>query len=356
MTTEKHQYCLILAGGIGSRLWPVSRRQKPKQFLDLFGTGRSLLQQTYDRFAQFFPSSQIFISTQADYLSLVREQLPHLDDVHILVEPLQRGTLAAVAWGTVCIQRISPQATILVSPADQLILREQQFQEDILHGMRFVHQCGGIVVMGVSPTRAETDYGYIQVSDTPVDEDIYRVKSFTEKPNAEFARIFVEDGSFLWNAGLFAFDADVMLESIYRLVPEYQMEIPKMLANAETGDPRLLPECFNVLPNMSIDLGVLERSQDVFVHHCQFGWADLGAWSTLLIGSDQTGNVLVDTQAILHECSNNIVRLPHGRMAVIEGLTDYVVAEEGDVLLICPKDRTSVRRARTEAILRQNLD
>ncbi len=353
---NNHQYCLILAGGVGSRLWPVSRRERPKQFLDLFGVGRTLLQQTYDRFAQFMDPSHIYISTYVDYLPLVYEQLPQVDDTHILEEPLQRGTLAAVAWGTVFILHQDPHATIVVSPADQMILNESAFQTDILHGMQFASQQEAIVVMGVQATRPETEYGYIQLADEPVEEDVYRVKSFTEKPALDFARIFVEDGSFLWNVGIFAFAASVMLDNIYKLVPEYQQEIPKMMADAESAESKLLPEFFNVLPRQSIDLGVLERSQQVFVHRSQFGWADLGAWGTLHTTGDENGNVLMDTQAILSNCTNNIIRLPQGRMAIVEGLTDYVVAEEDGVLFICPRNRQIVRRVRTDAQLRLGLE
>ncbi len=352
MNADNHRYCLILAGGIGSRLWPVSRAEKPKQFLDLFGTGRTLLQQTYDRYARFFPADHIFISTHVDYLPYIREQLPEVDEQQILEEPLQRGTLAAVAWGTVRILTLDAKATVVVSPADQMILNETVFQEDILHGMRFAHERQKIVVLGVPATRPETEYGYIQVSDEAVDEDVYRVKSFTEKPTADFAQMFVKDGSFLWNAGIFAFGASVMLNNIFKLVPEYQLTIPRMMADAEQGDPNLLPEFFNMLPRLSIDLSVMERSQDVYVHRCQFGWADLGAWATLREGADAEGNLTMNTEAVLSNCRNTVILLPSGRKAVVEGLENYVVAESDDVLLICPKDRATVRRMRNEVQLR----
>ncbi len=353
---NSHQYCLIMAGGVGSRLWPVSTKERPKQFLDLFGVGRTLLQLTYDRFAQFIDPSHIYISTHVDYLPLVYEQLPQVDDAHILEEPLRRGTLAAVAWGTVFITHQDPKATVVVSPADQMILNEVAFRNDIQHAMQFASHHESIVVMGVPPIRPETEYGYIQMADQPVDNDVYRVKSFTEKPALDFACMFVEDGSFLWNVGIFAFAASVMLDNICKLVPDYQQEIPKMMADAESADTKLLPEFFNVLPRQSIDLGVLERSDHVFVHRSQFGWADLGAWGTLHVNADENGNVLMDTEAILTNCKNNIIRLPQGRVAVVEGLTDYVVAEEGGVLFVCPRNRQDVRRVRTEAQMRLGLE
>ncbi len=355
LDTSDH-YCLILAGGIGSRLWPVSRKSMPKQFLDLFGVGRTLLQQTYDRFARFLPANHIYVSTNVDYLPLVYEQLPQIDDEHILEEPLRRGTLASAAWGTVVIAKANPKASVILSPADQLIRNEDAFADDVLHSLDFVSRQDSLVVMGVQPTRAETDYGYIQLGDDVTEGDFYKVKSFTEKPELRFAQMFKDDGGFLWNTGLFAFNIKVMLTTIYRLVPEYQLEIPKMMADAETADPKFLPEFFSVLPNLSIDLGIMERSNDVFVHKCHFGWADLGTWATLKVGADKEGNVSLNTPTVLHQCKGNVISLPKGRIAIVEGLEDFLIAEQGDVLLVCPKSRATVRRLMNEAELQMDVE
>ncbi len=356
MEHSNDNYCLILAGGIGSRLWPVSRKGKPKQFLDIFGVGRTLLQQTYDRFAKFLDSSHIYVTTNVEYLPLVNEQLPEMDDGHILEEPIRRGTLASVAWGTVVVSKENRKANVIVSPADQMILDDEAFKEDVLHALDFVSRESNIVVMGVVPTRPETDYGYIQLGDDGVEGDFYKVKSFTEKPELHFAQMFIDDGGFLWNAGLFAFNVNVMLDATYKLVPEYQLEIPKMMADAETADPKFLPEFFNVLPNLSIDLGILERSDNVMVHQCHFGWADLGTWATLKVGADEMENVSLDTKTLLYDCRGNVIRLPKGRVAIIDGLTDYLIAEEGDVLLVCPKSRPTIRRIMNDAQLRSGIE
>ncbi len=356
MKASNDDYCLILAGGIGSRLWPLSRKSKPKQFLDIFGVGRTQLQQTYDRFARFMDPSHIYVSTNIDYLPLIYEQLPQVDDEHILEEPLRRGTLASVAWGTVVISKVNSNANVFVSPADQMILGEEAFQEDVLTALNFASRNPYIVVMGVNPTRPETEYGYIQLSDDMPEENFYKVKSFTEKPERQFAQMFIDDGGFLWNAGLFAFNVKVMLEATYKLVPEYQLEIPQMMADAETADPKFLPTFFSVLPNLSLDLGIMERSDNVFVRQCHFGWADLGTWATYRVEPDKNDNVAVDTKALLHGCWGNVIRLPKGRTAIIEGLTDYLVAEEGDVLLICPKNRSIVRRNMNDAQLHLGIE
>ena len=349
---NNHNYCLILAGGNGSRLWPVSRSTRPKQFMDLLGTGRTMLQQTFDSVARFIRPDHIYVSTNVEYLPLVYEQLPMVDDLHILEEPVRRGTLASTAWGTVVIAKEDPEARVLVTPADQLIVDETAFAEDMLNALRFVGRHDMLVTTGVRPTRPDTGYGYIQL-DNPVEgcRDMYRVTSFTEKPSIEFARIFMEEGDFLWNTGLLCFSVRVMLDNLYMLVPEYQLEIPRMMAEAECGDPKLVPEFFSSLPNLNVDVSILERSDNVCVLAGHFGWADVGTWQGLYCDApaDENGNVLLNTKAYLYECANNIIRLPSGRTAVVKGLTDYVVAEEGEILMITPRsDAAAMRRMHTD--------
>lgn len=347
-----NKYCLILAGGNGSRLWPISRTTKPKQFLDLFGTGRTLLQQTYDRVVQFIDPSHIYVSTNVDYLPLVYEQLPEVDDMHILEEPLRRGTLAAVAWGSVFIAKQDPQSVLFVTPSDQIILREEQYKQDVLAGFQFVGENEGLLVMGITPSRPETGYGYIQIDDEKsLSNDIFPVKSFTEKPDAEFANIFMQEGNFLWNTGLLCFNTRSMLDNLFMLVPEYRVEIPRMMAEAESNNPKLLPEFFSVLPNYNMDVSILERTSQVYVQRGHFGWADIGTWASIGkdVPSDADGNVMLDTDAYLYECYDNVIRLPKGHTAVVKGLHDYVIAEEGEFLMICPRqDIAAMRRMHTD--------
>ncbi len=342
-----NNYCLILAGGNGSRLWPVSRTTRPKQFMDLFGTGKSMLQQTYDRVARFIRPENIYISTNVQYLPLVYEQLPKVDDTHILEEPLRRGTLAAVAWGTVVIAKINPSARVFVTPSDQLIRDENSFQDDVANALNFVSSHDGMLVTGVRPTRPDTGYGYIQFGSLEaLDNEIYPVRSFTEKPNAEFAQMFMDEGDFLWNTGLLYYKVDVMLSNLYRLVPEYQIEIPRMMAEAEAADPKLVPEFFTSLPNLNVDVSILEHSEHVYVQSAHFDWADLGTWTSIYndAPADDQGNVLLNTKAHLYDCRENVIRLPDGRTAVVKGLHNYVIAEEGGILMICPREDVSTMR------------
>lgn len=355
-------YCLILAGGTGSRLWPLSQNEKPKQFLDIFGTGRTLLQQTYDRFRSFMKPENIFISTCEQYVQLVEEQLPQVPRSQIIAEPLRRGTLASVAVGSLIIAaRRNVQANIVCSPADQWITNEQAFSRDITLGLNEVNRQGILLTMGLVPTMPNTDYGYIQMGDC-IQEDLFKVKSFTEKPSEEYAEMFVQTGEFLWNVGLFLFNVQTILRTLIKKVPEYQVELPRMMAELSHMQEQSVPELFSMLPNLNIDMGVLEGNNNVCVQKAHFGWADLGSWDAMHVSTgteesvcqvDESNNLLLNTEAHLYECEGNTVRLPQGTVALICGLKNYVVAEENGILMICPKDNKSMmRRMRTDASLK----
>lgn len=362
-------FCLILAGGTGSRLWPVSQENKPKQFLDIFGTGRTLLQQSYDRFASFMKPENIFVSTCEQYLDLVKEQLPQLPRAQIIAEPLRRGTLASVAVGALIIAaRRNVQANIVCSPADHWITNEQAFREDIEQGLSVVSQRDVLLTMGLPPTMPHTDYGYIQMGEM-LQDNLYQVKSFTEKPSEEYARMFLETGEFLWNVGLFLFSVQTILRTLIKKVPEYQVELPKMMAELSHMQEQSVPELFTMLPNLNIDMGVLEGNNDVCVQKAHFGWADLGSWDALHLynmkddspadsnhtppATDEKDNLVLDTDAQLYHCEGNIISLPKGHQAVICGLKDYVIAEENGILMICPKDdKSMMRRMRTEVSIK----
>ena len=247
----------------------MSREDRPKQFQDIFGTGRTLLQQTYDRFLSFIEPDHIFISTCEEYTSLVQEQIPDIPRDQIIAEPIRRGTLASVALASLIIAaKRDAAANVICSPADHWITDEGAFQKDIRSGLEFVGKTDALLTMGLKPTRAETDYGYIQTGDE-IQHGIMKVKSFTEKPQKDYAKMFVETGEFLWNVGLFMFNVQVMLRTVTKSVPAYEVEMPRMMAELAHSEKRQVPEFFTVLPNLNIDYAVLEKSDNVYVQRAR---------------------------------------------------------------------------------------
>ena len=341
MDIKDSNYCVILAGGIGSRLWPVSRKELPKQFLDWFGSGHTLLQQTYDRFRKIIAPDHIFIVTNEQYADIVGEQLPDVSANRILKEPIRRNTLPSVAWATTCIRRLCPQGNVIVSPADQLILEENNFDTDVLKGLDFVGHSDCLLTMGVKPTRPDTGYGYIQAHEQMEEGVFARVKSFTEKPAIEFARVFMESGEFYWNSGLFMWNVNSIIRAGELLLPELTAKLaPGEKVYGTPEEQQFIEENFPACPNVSIDFGVMEKADNVYVSLGDFGWSDLGTWSSLydLSPKDMNGNVVLKCQTLLYNCRDNIVTIPSGKLAVIDGLEGYLVAESDNVLLICKKD------------------
>ena len=353
MTTH-NDYCIILAGGGGKRLWPCSRRQMPKQFLDFMGTGRTLLQQTYDRYVHFLPKENIYISTFKDYVGLVREQLPDLPEENILAEPVQLSTAPAVTWASYHISMKNPEANIVVTPADQHIVNEAKFAEQIRSGLDFVKKHQVFLAMGVKPTVPNTAYGYIQMGPDSKEHHLFRVKSFSEKPAPEYARMFMESGEFLWNTGIFLWHAPTMLEMLEKLTPIVSEHISKTGSNLSPDEePELVKRFYPSNMHISIDLVILEKCSNVYIQQCDFGWADIGCWPELheVMPKDADGNtILNNTKIMLSDCRDNVICLPKGMGAVLRGLEGYVIAQEGNMLVVCPNnDPALVRRLGNEA-------
>lgn len=360
MTKTDNNYCVILAGGKGRRLWPFSRDQYPKQFIDFFGTGRTQLQQTFDRFAKIVPKENIFVNTNADYTELVREQLPELLSENLLAEPIHRNTAPSAAWATHRIVHLNPHANIIISPSDQAVLNEDAFRKNVLEGLDFVaaHDC--LLTMGVKPTRPEPGYGYIQLGE-PAANDVYKVQSFTEKPERQFARMFMDSGEFYWNTGLFLSNARYCFDCFCKLLPSvlrsFDQSNPQFSIHDEDA---FIRDNFPSYPNLSIDYGILEKSDNVFVMKCDFGWADLGTWHSMYeaMRKCEGDNVAVDSDVLFDDARNNVVKLPKGRLAVINGLDGFIVAEKDNVLLICRKEDSSalVRKFVNEVQMKRGED
>lgn len=358
---KQNDYCVILAGGVGRRLWPCSREEKPKQFIDFFGTGRSLLQQTYDRFLKFIPQDHIYISTFDEYLGLVREQLPEVSDEHILAESVQLSTAPAVGWANCEIAVRDPEANIIVSPCDQNIVDEERFCSQLIQGLAFVERNPDFLALGVKATAPNTGYGYIQMSSETLGSGYARVKSFTEKPDTEFAKMFVENGEFLWNTGLFLWNVKTMEEQLPTLLPAVSLY---RSANKENwsmeGELDVVRKSFPSNNYLAIDLFILERCHNVFVQKCDFGWADVGCWTELheVERKDVDGNSVISRAKVqMTGCKDNLVRLPDNMAAMLQGLDGYLVALDGNMLVICKNDDpTRARRMVNEARMKLGDD
>lgn len=354
---DKRNYCVILAGGLGSRLWPMSREKKPKQFIDVLGTGKTFLQMTYERFASFINTDNIIIVTNENYRQLVMDQIPGIKYENILMEPMRRNTVPAVTWAALEVKRRCPSGRFIVSPSDQNITDHEAFQTDVLKGLDFVGDNDVLLTMGAKPSRPEVSYGYIQMADELENySHIYKVRSFTEKPANEFAKIFFESGEFLWNTGLFMWSADAFLGALESASEEFAGIVEKVVERYNAGDyiADLLMELFTKCPNMSLEQSVLEKSDNVDVMLCHFGWADLGTWAAVheALPQSDMGNVVIDSKSLLYDCKDCIIKLPDGHVAVVQGLEDYVVVEEGNVLVICKKgDQKNIRKFVNDAQL-----
>ncbi len=354
---DKRNYCVILAGGLGTRLWPMSRERKPKQFIDVLGIGKSLLQMTYERFASFIDTDNIIIVTNEAYRQLVVEQIPGIKYENVLMEPMRRNTVPAVTWAALEVKRRCPEGRLVVSPSDQNITDYDAFRSDVLSGLDYVGGHSVLLTMGVKPNRPEVSYGYIQMGDAVEGmEHLYRVQSFTEKPANDFAQIFFESGEFLWNTGIFLWSADTFLGAVQDVSPEFSLIVENVVEAYRSGEfiSDLLLELFAKCPNMSLEQSVLEKVDNVDVLLCHFGWSDLGTWAAVheALPQSDMGNVVIDSKSLLYDCKDCIIKLPDGHVAVVQGLEDYVVVEEGNVLVICKKgDQKNIRKFVNDAQL-----
>lgn len=359
-TANNNNYCVIMAGGVGSRFWPFSRNERPKQFLDFFGTGKTLLQMTVDRFRPLVPIENVLIVTNVIYRDIILAQIPDINPWQILCEPARRNTAPCIAYAVAHIKgRILAQqkaagrpidwdsdemnANIIVAPSDHLILDEVEFLRVAKEGFQFIQETDALLTLGMKPTRPETGYGYIQIKNDPSKQvgEICPVKTFTEKPNIELAKVFVESGEFLWNSGIFLWNLRTIRKAFRDFLPEI---VNRLMAGEDKmctlQEESFIQEVFPTFPNISIDYGILEKAEDVRVIPANFGWSDLGTWGSLydLSEKDADQNVTLHCDTAFYESKGNIVTLQGGKLAVIQGLEDMIVAENEDVLLICKKE------------------
>lgn len=340
---NKNNYCVIMAGGVGTRFWPMSRTARPKQFIDILGTGESLIQQTYNRFKKFIPVENIFVVTNISYKSLVKEQLTDIDDSRIICETARRNTAPCIALASYKIKSICPQANIVVAPSDHIILNDEIFTEIVQSALKASEKNDWLLTLGISPSRPDTGYGYIQFNESityPEDTRIFKVKTFTEKPALEMAESFISSGDFLWNSGIFIWS----LKSILSAFDKYLPEINELFADANKymntdAEEDFIRKTYTVCKNISIDYGIMEKAENVFVLRSNFGWSDLGTWGSLYEtrSKNEEGNSIVGKNVITYDTNNCIINMNKDKLAVIQGLEDYIVVESDNILLICKK-------------------
>jgi mannose-1-phosphate guanylyltransferase len=334
-------YLIIMAGGIGSRFWPFSRKNFPKQFQDILGMGSSLLQQTVRRFEGICPKENIYIVTHKDYAYLVKEQLPFMKDEQILLEPMMRNTAPCIAYASYKIAQKNPKANLVVSPADHLILQEDDFRKDIFAALELTSKNNVLATLGIKPTRPDTGYGYIQVLQDVQMGGLQKVKTFTEKPKLEQAKLFLESGDFVWNSGIFVWNVQTIMKAFETLLPEVAEPIKEISHFFYTQAEELaIKNAYFQCKNISIDYGIMEKSEEVYVRLSHFSWSDLGTWKSLYeqAKKDKNENVVLGT-AITYETKNTIIKTPKDRLIVVQGLENYIIAEYDNVLLICQKDQ-----------------
>lgn len=341
---DQGNHLVIMAGGVGSRFWPLSTERVPKQFNDVIGCGRTLLQLTFDRFEPLVPPENIWVATSKDYAELVRAQLPEIPEGNILCEPCRRNTAPCIAYVCWHIKARNPRANIVVSPSDHLVTDPVEFRRVISTSLRFVAETDAIVTLGLKPTRPETGYGYIQADLTVPSarkREMYRVDFFREKPDVDTARHYISQGNFYWNSGIFVWNVSTIVNAFRVYQPSISQIFEDLLpvygtAEEQAAVDRVFPECENI----SVDYAILEKAEEIFVCPAQFGWSDLGTWGSLLLNSphDAHGNACVGNNVRLYESSDCVVHVPSAKKAVIQGLEGYIVAEKDGNLLICRLD------------------
>lgn len=334
-----------MAGGIGSRFWPVSRKEHPKQFIDILGTGTTLIQQTFKRFLKVCPKENIYIVTNADYVSMVKEQLPDITDEQILAEPSRRNTAPCVAYAAYKIKEKTEEANLIVAPSDHIILNEDVFTEQLRTALKAAGNNDWLLTLGIQPSRPDTGYGYIQFNKEPIkgrkDDGVRKVKTFTEKPNLELAKTFLESGDFLWNSGIFVWSLKTILDALEKHLPEVNSIFAEGKGKYYTPvEEQFIKEAYTVCKSISIDYGIMEKADNVYTLPSDFGWSDLGTWGSLydIRTKDDNGNVVTGKKVMMYDTKKCIIHVPKDKLVVTQGLDDYIVVEEDNMLLICRKE------------------
>lgn len=331
-----------MAGGIGSRFWPMSTAEKPKQFLDILGVGKTLLQQTYERFANICPPENIFIVTNRQYCDLVKDQL-QVSDKQVICEPIRRNTAPCVAYASYKIAQLNPNANLVVAPSDHLILKEAEFEDIINLAFNKSKKENCLITLGIKPSRPDTGYGYIQFIEAEKEDNplIKKVKTFTEKPNLKLAKEFISSGDFYWNSGIFIWSVHSILAAMESFLPEVNDLFKGGVEKYNTPEESdFIETTYQHCKNISIDYGIMEKANNVFVVLSDFGWSDLGTWGSLYDNLSKNGkdNAVIGKQVFMYDSNNCIVNIPDEKLVILQGLDNYIVVESNNTLLVCKKE------------------
>ena len=342
---NQNNYVVIMAGGVGERFWPMSRQTRPKQFIDILGTGKTLLQQTFERFLKVCDSDNIFIVTNKKYRQLVLDQIPELKEGRLICEPTRKNTAPCIAYACYKIHDLNPKANVIVAPSDHIILKEDIFAGIMESALEAAAKENRLFTLGITPSRPDTGYGYIQfVEDSayPDDDRLKKVKTFTEKPDLDLAQSFLDSGDFLWNSGIFIWSTDAIISAFEQYQPEISFIFRE--ANGKYNTPEeqeYMDIAYTTCKSISIDYAIMEKADNVFVFAADVGWSDLGTWGSLFDArpKDTHGNAVVGQNAMLYESKNCIIHVPEDKLVVIQGLDNYIVSEADNALLICRMDQ-----------------
>lgn len=351
-----------MAGGIGTRFWPKSRTSYPKQFLDILGTGKTLIQATYSRYSKIVPAENIYVVTSEDYVDIVKEQLPALNPANIVAEPFRKNTAPCIAYIAFKIQEKNPDSIMIAAPADNLILEEEKFNSVMHKALDFVDHINALVTIGIMPTHPNTGYGYIQHDGLEAAPGIFKVKTFTEKPNLQLAKAFLNSGDFLWNSGIFTWKTKTIIDAFEKILPEIHEQFAAEKSNLNTGnEKKVIEEIYARCPNISIDFGIMEKAPNVYIIPANFYWSDLGTWKSAYdnMEKDYFENAVVGSEVMVYDTHKCMIHVPQKKLVLLQGLEDYIIVDTDDVLMICKKEKeqqikeyvTEIKRNKSEKYL-----
>lgn len=357
---NQNNYCVIMAGGIGSRFWPMSKTARPKQFIDILGMGETLIQQTYNRLKKICPKENIYIVTNELYKELIAEQLPEISNKQIIYEPIMRNTAPCIAYANYKIAEKNPNANIVVAPSDHLILKEDEFVNIINLALKHTAKTDSLVTLGITPTRPDTGYGYIQydTNNDGANTLIKKVKTFTEKPDLELAKNFIDSGEFCWNSGMFVWSLKSIQKAFKEQLPNMDEVFKEGVGIYNTSrEESFIKSIYSTCKSISIDYGIMEKAKNTFVISADIGWSDLGTWGSIYthLPHDENANAVLGKNVMLYDSSDNIINVPKNKLVVLQGLKDYIVVEADDILLVCKKqEEQKIKQIVTDIKLSKN--